>query len=56
MDKDATLLLSSQHSLIPLNSSLTSTTGGSDPSNLALAYHADTPYVAGTKNTASKPR
>ena len=49
-------ILSSQHSLIPLNSSLTSTTGGSDPSNLALASHADTPYVAGTKNTASKPR
>ena len=56
MDKDATLLLSYQHSLIPVNSSLTSTTGGSDPSNLALAYNADRPYVAGTKNTVSKPR
>jgi len=38
------------------DSSLTSTTGGSDPSNLALAYNADRPYVAGTKNTVSKPR
>ena len=53
MEKNATLLLSFQHSLIPVNSSLTSTTGGSDPSNWALASQADRP---GTKNTVSKPR
>ena len=44
MDKDAILVLSSQHSFIPVNSSLTS------------LLIADRPYVAGTKNTVSKPR
>ena len=38
---NSSTLFSSLHSLIPVNSSLTSTTGGSDPSNLALASHAD---------------